>query len=91
MPFKKPDPSWLTTGIYESGGIILVQLFRGNGMGKTITAQYLTIAASTGKRLGFYEPGPDLVGGLVCFTRNEGLTFLTVKDEKQVLVTAPLP
>lgn len=91
MPFKKPDPSLLATGIYESGGTVLVQLFKNNGMGKPVTEQYLTMDASTGKRVGFYEPGPDMLGSLVCFTRNEGLTFLTVKEQKQILVTAPLP
>jgi len=91
MPFKKPDPGLLATRVDESGGIVLVQLDKDNGMGKPLTAQYLALDASTGKRRGLYDPEPALGNNLVCFTRNEGLTFLTVKNEKQTLVTAPLP
>jgi hypothetical protein len=91
MRFKKPDPSLLATRVDESGGTVLVQLDRDNGIGKPFTTQYLALDASTGKRRGFYAPEPALGNSLVCFTRNEGLTFLTVKEEKQVLVTAPLP
>jgi hypothetical protein len=91
MPFKKPDPSLLATRIDESGGTVLVQLYKDNGLGKPFTAQYLALDASTGKRRGLYAPESDLGNNLVCFTRNEGLTFFIVKDEKQILVTAPLP
>ncbi len=91
MPFKKPDPSLLAEGIYESGGIVLVQFFEDKGVGKHFTAEYLALDSATGKRRGFYAPESALGNNLVCFTRNDGLTFLTVKDEKQVLLTAPLP
>jgi hypothetical protein len=92
MPFKKPDPSLLATRIDESGGIVLVELVKGNGMGKPLTAQFLALDASTGKRRGFYEPESALGNNLVCFARNQGLTFITVnKEGNQALLTAPLP
>jgi hypothetical protein len=91
MPFKKPDSSLLATRVDESGGVVLVQLDGENGVGKPFRVEYLALDASTGKRRGLYVPESKLGNNLVCFIRNEGLTFLTVKDDKQVLVTAPLP
>lgn len=91
MPFKKPDAGLLATRIDESGGTVLVQLDKDNGMGKPFTEQYLALDASTGKRRGLYAPEAALGNNLVCFTRNDGLTFLTVKEGNQTLLTAPLP
>jgi hypothetical protein len=91
MPFKKPDPSWLAIRIDESGGTVLVELDKDNGMGKPITAEYLALDASTGKRRGLYAPEAALGNNLACFTRNEGFTFRTVKEGRETLLTAPLP
>jgi len=76
MRFKNPDPSLLATRVDESGGTVLVQLDRDNGNRQAFHDAISALDASTGKRRGFYAPEPALGNSLVCFTRNEGLTFL---------------
>ena len=91
MPFKKPVPGLLATRIDESGGVVLVELAKENGQGQPFTMQYLSLDASTGRKKGLYAPESSMGNNLVCLSRNEGLTFITVKQDKQTLVTAPLP
>jgi len=90
LPLKKTDPEFAATQIYVSGGVVVVGLAKGEGLGKPVRDQFLAMNASTGERMGPYEPEPALGNNAVCFSRDEGLTFWTVKDGKDVLAVAPL-
>ncbi len=90
MPFKKPSPELISGRIDVSGGLLDIEFLTDQGLGKELKAQYLVLNASTGKRVGLYrEPEPSF-GGFVCFTRSEGFTFTTIRDDKFTLLAAPL-
>jgi len=90
MPFKKPSPELLATGIHVSGGLLAVELTRSHGLGRELEAEFLLLNASTGERVGLYRPEPALGNNLLCFSRGTGFAFLTMRDDKHTLVTAPL-
>jgi len=90
LPFTKPNPDYMADMIYESKGQLVVELYKDEGRGKPFAAQYLVMNASTGERMGLYEPEESLGNDVLCFSRNEGLTFWTKKDGKDVLALAPL-
>jgi len=89
MPLKKPAPELLATRIGVSGGLLSVELEKDQGLGKVPERQYLVLTASRGDRVGLYQPGAGM-GAVLCFSRGTGFAFLTVRDEKFGLVTAPL-
>ena len=91
MPFKKPDSTFTAQDLWVSGGLAVIGLYTGEGPGKQLKVQYLAVNASTGEPLGWYEPEEALGNHAVCFSRSEGLTFLTVnKDGKFILASAPV-
>ena len=90
MPFKKPSPGMPATRIDVSGGLLSVELVKEPEIGKEVKPQYLVLNASTGERVGLYQPDPTLGNHLLCFSRSTGFAFLTMRDDKHTLVTAPL-
>jgi hypothetical protein len=82
MPFKKPNPELFATRIDVSGGLADVELVKDQGMGKPVKIQLFVLNASTGDRLAFYEPGPELGNNLLCFSQSAGFVFFTVRDGK---------
>jgi hypothetical protein len=90
MRFEKPSPELIASRIDVSGGLIDIELLKDQGLGKELTAQFLVLNASTGKRVGLYhEPEPSF-GSFVCFSRVEGFTFTTIRDDKLTLLTAQM-
>jgi len=90
MPFKKPGPELIASRIDVSGGLLDVELAKSQGMGKPVDIQFLVMNASTADRMGLYESGPELGDLMLCFTRSSGFDFLGTKDEKIMLLSAPL-
>lgn len=90
LPFRKLTADPLATGIFVSKGLAVVVLNTHVDKGKPLKAQYLVLNASTGEMLGRYEPEPALGNNVVCFSRDDGLTFWQVVDGKDVLAMALL-
>jgi hypothetical protein len=90
MPFNKPSPELIASRIDVSGGLIDIELLKNQGLGKELKAQFLVLNASTGKRVGLYQPEPALGNNFTCFTRSEGFTFTIIRDDKFTILTAPL-
>jgi len=90
MPFKKPNPELLAVRALVSGGLVVVDLLKSEALGKEFKAQFLVLNASTGERVGLYEPEPALGNTLLCFSRSTGFAFLSMRDDRVMLSTAPL-
>jgi hypothetical protein len=87
--FKKPDPRTLALNIYVSGGSVVIGLGKVED-GRLTRKDFLLVEPSTGKPFGLYEPAPEIGFDDVCFSRQEGFTFLRTEKAQRTLVRVPL-
>ncbi len=52
---------------------------------------FLVLNASSGKRVGIFRPADSLGTNMLCFSRHEGYTFLTLINKRVYFVFAPVP
>ncbi len=91
ISFTKPDPTFSAVGVQYSEGLLAISLTKaGTPKAPESLFQYLVLNASTGEPLGLYEPTPETGNDSICFSRREGFIFLTVKNDRVNLITAPL-
>ena len=90
MPFEKPDPAVRAVQLNLSGGLAVITFFKTQNA-RPIHATFLVLDATTGERLGHYEPSEELGNNLLCFSPSDGFTFMRRdKDGKIKLQTALL-
>lgn len=94
--FKKPQPAGSLVGIRVSGGyaLITVTISAPEIAKGAFSLAYLALDLSSGKPPGFYQLPRELdFADAVCYTRNEGLTFVGVNSKKSQteIFTIPLP
>lgn len=87
IPFKK-SVGFSAMAIQYSEGLLVVSFA---SQEKSVALfQYLVINASTGEPLGLYEPTEETGNNNVCFSRRDGFLFVTVKENRLNLITAPI-
>jgi len=85
----KPDPKELAYKIYVSGEAIAVVLK--NLDGSRITRDdFLLLDATTGEPFGLYSAPPETGTNDVCYSRQEGFTFLRSEKGQDSLIKVPL-
>lgn len=89
LTFEKPDPKSLALNLYMSGGLAVVGLSKIEAE-REVRKDFLVLDASTGKPMGLYEPSADIGFSDVCFSRNEGFTFMRMEKGQRTLLIAPL-
>jgi len=91
MPYKKPDPDLIAPMLTFSDGLIAIKVLKHEG--GNIISRYLVVRADNGETVGYYSLLQDESNRPValCFSRNEGFTFLKlqVEEQKLTLVNAP--
>jgi len=91
ISFTKPDPTFSAVGVQYSEELLAISFAKaGTAKAPENLFQYLVLTASTGEPLGLYEPTPETGNDSICFSRREGFIFLTVKNDRVNLITAPL-
>lgn len=91
IPFTKPDPASIASDIRVDAGLISIGLITfDDKSARVLKKTFLTLDASTGDTISLYESSPDLGYNDVCFSRNEGFTFVRNDKGHNVLLTAPL-
>lgn len=88
IQLAKPDGGFSAMGVQYSEGLLVVS-FAKQGKPEALF-QYLVMNASTGEPLGLYEPTEETGNNNVCFSRREGFLFVTVKENRLNLITAPI-
>ncbi|HEY2913720.1 MAG TPA: hypothetical protein VGK21_10205 [Candidatus Angelobacter sp.] len=84
----KPDGGFSAIELRYSEGLLVIS-FAKQGEHEAIF-QYLVVNASTGEPLGLYAPTEETGNNNVCFSRRQGFLFVTVKDNRLNLITAPI-
>lgn len=84
----KPDGGFSAVGLQHSEGLLVVS-FAKQGKPETLF-QYGVLNASTGEPLGRYAPTEETGNSNVCFSRRDGFLFVTVKENRLNLITAPI-
>ncbi|MGC2744927.1 MAG: hypothetical protein WA672_17255 [Candidatus Angelobacter sp.] len=84
----KPDGGFSAMGLQYSQGLLVVSFAR-QGKPEALF-RYAVLNASTGEPLGLYEPTEETGNNNVCFSRREGFLFITVKENRLNLITAPI-
>jgi len=84
----KPDGGFSAVAVQYSEGLLVVS-FAKQGNPETLF-QYAVLNASTGELLGLYAPTEETGNTNVCFSRREGFLFVTVKENRLNLITAPI-
>jgi hypothetical protein len=88
ISFTKPDRGSSAMSVQYSEGLLVIS-FAKQGKAEAVF-QYLVVNASTGEPLGLYEPTEETGNNNVCFSRREGFLFVTVKNNRLNLITAPI-
>lgn len=89
LPFRKREQEDRAGNLYVSGGLVVIALFRARHT--EIETHLLALDANTGDEYGYYEPSPELGNNPICFSRDQGVTFMRRnKDGKVKLQTAML-
>jgi hypothetical protein len=88
IPFNKPSPEFSAIELRYSEGLLVIS-FAKQGEHEAIF-QYLVLNASTGEPLGLYAPTEETGNSNVCFSRRDGFLFVTVKESRLNLITAPI-
>ena len=89
IKFMKPDKSAFAVKVEISDGLAAVWLVN-IGSDQSSSLQLLTIDLDKGRPLALYSPSNELGDNAVSFSRTEGFVFMQNKDNKIVLLTAPL-
>lgn len=92
LKFHKPDAQAVATKLYLSGGMALIALNKVSTKASSrgeVQRSFLALDLNSGELMGDYSASAQL-GGDVCFSRNDGLTFLQVEGKIQNLVTGLL-
>ncbi len=89
LKYHKPDPKAFATKIYLSGGMAVIALDE-IANDNQVSRSFMAFDQYTGELIGHYKPSPELNGSDVCFTRDDGMTFLQMDGKSQKLITAPL-
>jgi hypothetical protein len=84
----KPDGGFSAVGVQYSEGLLVVSFAKQEKAEALF--QYVVLNASTGEPLGLYMPTEETGNNNVCFSRREGFLFVTVKDNRLNLITAPI-
>ncbi len=86
--FGKPDGGFSAMAVQYSEGLLAISFAK---QGKTEALfLYEVLNASTGEPLGLYAPTEETGNSNACFSRREGFLFVTVKDNRLNLLTAPI-
>jgi hypothetical protein len=86
---QKPDPKAVAHKIYISGGAIAVVLKHSEGLHVT-RDDFLLLDASTGEQFGLFSTSPESGTREVCYSRQEGFTFIRRVQGQETLIKAPL-
>lgn len=84
IPIKKADERAVGERLNVSGGVLAVG-FVVPEKNHDMSRQYLLLNSVTGEPYGFYTASPDLGTQVLCFSREEGFTFLG-RDEAHRLL-----
>lgn len=88
IPFTKPDPEFSAVALQYSEGLVAISF--GKQRKSEAIFRYLVVNASSGEPLGLFEPTEETGNNNVCFSRRDGFLFVTVKNDRLHIVTAPL-
>lgn len=88
IPLAKPVGGFSAAGLQYSEGLLVVS-FAKQGKPEALF-RYLVLNVSTGEPLGLYSPTEETGNNNVCFSRREGFLFVTVKENRLNLITAPI-
>lgn len=80
IPFTKPDAAFSAVKVNVSGGLLAITLAKADA-GPTVY-RYLVLDSFSGQKYGYYEPGPELGNAGLCFSREEGFSFLRRQEGK---------
>ena len=76
ISFNKPDPESVVSNIRVSGSLISIGFLALSDNGNVVKKELLVLDATTGEPFGLYQPAPELGTDEVCFSSNEGYTFV---------------
>lgn len=76
LSYKKPTKEAFPTRIMESGGLIALVFSAFEKDHHHFSNQYVLIDSNTGETHALYTASPELGKEVVCFSRNDGFTFL---------------
>ena len=88
IPFVKPAREFSAIQVQYSEGLLVISFVK-EGKPEAIF-QYLVLNALSGDPVGLYEPTEETGNNNVCFSRRDGFLFLTIKENRLNLITAPL-
>lgn len=88
--FSKPSSRATVASIKLSANLLSISFFEPTGDGKHLAAQFLVLDQGTGEPFAAYVPSPELGNSAVCFSQNEGYTFMKSENHKVKLLVAPL-
>lgn len=88
IPLAKPDGGFSAMGLQYSEGLLVVSFAKQEK--PEALFRYVVLNASTGEPLGLYAPTDETGNNNVCFSRRDGFLFVTVKENRLNLITAPI-
>jgi hypothetical protein len=88
IPFDKPAREFSAVHLQYSEGLLVISFVK-QGKPEAVF-QYLVLNALSGDPVGLYEPTDETGNNNVCFSRRDGFMFLTIKNDRLNLITAPL-
>jgi hypothetical protein len=91
LRYHKPDSEAVATKLYLSGGMAVIAVNKVSTKGATrgqVERSFIALDQNSGDLMGYYKPSAQLGCCDVCFTRNDGLTFLKMDGKTQKLATA---
>ena len=88
--FQKPDPQDIVTNFYVSGGFLVIGL-SGDTERILEKRKFVVLELPSGRLYAVYEAPQELHGAQdVCFTRDQGFTFMIASNGRTTLFNAPL-
>lgn len=88
IAFEKPAHEFSAVHVQYSEGLLVISFVK-NGNPEAVY-QYLVLNALSGEPIALYEPTEETGNNNVCFSRRDGFVFLTIKNNRVNLITAPL-
>ncbi len=89
VAYKKPDAHAIANWIMVSDNLIAIWLFT-RGKDDVAVASYLVLDYETGEPFALYAPAEELGNNALCFSRQDGFTFLRSVDGRFRLLRAAL-